>query len=401
MPQSRKPAKPKSTRKPKAHPPRKITLKKPATIQAARYGVPEVVITRIANGIHRGRPERIPEVAHLADQTRDHVSSADEGSDGSDAEEEEGYREQADEEVVGIKKEKTQGPQCTSALTFTYSLTQPGVLTRIPSFTAPKPKSPVKHRRATDSDDSDSDSDVCIVVEVKRLKKVEKEASSEKKMTKARNTHCVNTDPDAEALQRRNSHHPTVVPPKVFYAGTLPANNLETRPSLEFARHYTGSHAAHGPERTIAPPKVGSDIGEQENDHQHDHGHGEPSHLDGSASAQIVGIAILEFGVLLHSVLIGLTLAVDEGFNVLFVVIVFHQTFEGLDLGSRLAFIKLLACYNYVPVLAAIIYGLSTPVDIAVGLALRSSYNPGSATASIVSGVLDSLSAGILLIYTD
>ncbi|KAJ7842359.1 ZIP zinc transporter-domain-containing protein [Mycena olivaceomarginata] len=365
MPQSRKPTKPKLTRKPKAHPPRKITLKKkPATIQAARYGVPEVVITRIANGIHRCRPERIPEVAHLADQTRDHVSSADEGGDGSDAEEEEGYGEQADEEVVSIKKEKTQGPQCTSALTFTYSLTQPGVLTRIPSFTPPKPKSPVKHRRATDSDDSDSNSDVCIVVEVKKLKKVEKEASSEKKMTKARNTHCVNTDPDAGALQRRNSHHPTVVPPKVFYAG------------------------------------VGSDIGEQEHDHQHDHGHGEPSHLDGSASAQIVGIAILEFGDLLHSVLIGLTLAVDEGFNVLFVVIVFHQTFEGLDLGSRLAFIKLLACYNYVPVLAAIIYGLSTPVNIAVGLVLRSLYNPGSATASTASGVLDSLSAGIL-IYTD
>ncbi|KAF7334697.1 ZIP-like iron-zinc transporter [Mycena venus] len=163
--------------------------------------------------------------------------------------------------------------------------------------------------------------------------------------------------------------------------------------------HYTGSHAAHGPEGTHAPPKVNSDVEEQEHDHQHDHEHGEHSHLDGSASAQIFGIAILEFGVLLHSVLIGLTLAVDEGFKVLFVVIVFHQTFEGLGLGSRLAFIKLPARYNYVPVLAAIIYGLSTPVGIAAGLALRSSYNPGSATASIVSGVLDSLSAGIL-IYT-
>ncbi|KAJ7318295.1 hypothetical protein DFH08DRAFT_1086580 [Mycena albidolilacea] len=60
-----------------------------------------------------------------------------------------------------------------------------------------------------------------------------------------------------------------------------------------------------------------------------------------------------------------LTLAVDEGFKVHFVVIVFHQTFEGLGLGSRLAFIKLPTSYNYVPVLAAIIYGLSTPVGIA------------------------------------
>lgn len=36
---------------------------------------------------------------------------------------------------------------------------------------------------------------------------------------------------------------------------------------------------------------------------------------------------------------------------------------------------------------------------ISIGLGLRSSYNPESATASIVSGVLDSFSAGVL-IYT-
>ncbi|KAJ7314413.1 ZIP-like iron-zinc transporter [Mycena albidolilacea] len=160
--------------------------------------------------------------------------------------------------------------------------------------------------------------------------------------------------------------------------------------------HYTGSHAAHGPEGAQTPPTENGDVEEQKHEHHHHH---ELTHLDDSASAQIVGIAILEFGVLLHSVLIGLTLAVDEGFKILFVVVVFHQTFEGLGLGSRLAFIRLPPRYNYVPVLAAVVYGLSTPVGIAIGLGLRSSYNPGSATASIVSGVLDSLSAGIL-IYT-
>lgn len=38
-------------------------------------------------------------------------------------------------------------------------------------------------------------------------------------------------------------------------------------------------------------------------------------------------------------------------------------------------------------------------IGIAAGLGVRSSYNPGSTTASIVSGVLDAFSAGIL-IYT-
>ena len=44
------------------------------------------------------------------------------------------------------------------------------------------------------------------------------------------------------------------------------------------------------------------------------------------ASAQLVGIAILEFGVVLHSFLIGLTLAVTENFKILFIVLVFHRT---------------------------------------------------------------------------
>lgn len=44
--------------------------------------------------------------------------------------------------------------------------------------------------------------------------------------------------------------------------------------------------------------------------------------------AQLVGIAILEFGVVLHSTIIGLTLAVDDAFKTLFVVIIFHRTYH-------------------------------------------------------------------------
>lgn len=49
--------------------------------------------------------------------------------------------------------------------------------------------------------------------------------------------------------------------------------------------------------------------------------------------------------------------------------------------------------------LAAILYGLTTPIGIAAGLGVRTTYNPNSNTANIVSGVLDSFSSGILL-YT-
>ena len=50
--------------------------------------------------------------------------------------------------------------------------------------------------------------------------------------------------------------------------------------------------------------------------------------MDSDALAQIVGIAILEFGVMFHSIIIGITLAVNADFKTLFVVIVFHRRFS-------------------------------------------------------------------------
>lgn len=73
--------------------------------------------------------------------------------------------------------------------------------------------------------------------------------------------------------------------------------------------------------------------------------------------------------------------------------------FEGLGVGSRLAYMKLPTQYNWVPIVGGLLYGITTPIGIAVGLGIRSTYNPGTAKASIVSGVMDSLSSGIL-IYT-
>lgn len=75
------------------------------------------------------------------------------------------------------------------------------------------------------------------------------------------------------------------------------------------------------------------------------------------------------------------------------------ETFEALGVGSRLAYMSLPPAYSYIPYIGALLYGLTTPIGIAAGLGVRSSYNPGTATASIVSGVMDAFSSGIL-IYT-
>ncbi|KAF8823554.1 hypothetical protein HHX47_DHR10000072 [Lentinula edodes] len=120
--------------------------------------------------------------------------------------------------------------------------------------------------------------------------------------------------------------------------------------------HDTGSHAAHGPEGSIS--NISKDVeavpsemtSAKSEEHQH------PQMVLDSAISQVIGVAILEFGVVLHR-------------------------------------------YNFVPITGAVVYGFTTPIGIAIGLGLRTTYNPNSPTASIVSGVLDSLSSGIL-IYT-
>lgn len=117
-------------------------------------------------------------------------------------------------------------------------------------------------------------------------------------------------------------------------------------------------------------------------------------------AAQMTAIFILEFGVVFHSIFIGLTLAVAGAeFNTLFVVLVFHQTFEGLGLGSRLAVTPWPKSKRWTPYVMALAYGLSTPIALAVGLGVRGTYLPGSQTSLIVNGIFDSISAGIL-IYT-
>ena len=114
---------------------------------------------------------------------------------------------------------------------------------------------------------------------------------------------------------------------------------------------------------------------------------------------QIAAFLILEFGVIFHSVIIGLNLGVaGSEFATLYVVLVFHQSFEGLGIGARMSVIPFKPG-SWLPWALCAAYGLTTPIAIAIGLGLRTTYNSGSFTANVVSGVLDSMSAGIL-IYT-
>ncbi|OJJ46004.1 hypothetical protein ASPZODRAFT_132977 [Penicilliopsis zonata CBS 506.65] len=121
--------------------------------------------------------------------------------------------------------------------------------------------------------------------------------------------------------------------------------------------------------------------------------------LQRSFQQQFAAFLILEFGVIFHSVIIGLNLGVaGSEFATLYPVLVFHQSFEGLGIGARMSAIPFKRT-SILPWLLCTLYGLTTPISIAIGLGVRTTYNPNSFTANVVSGVLDSISAGIL-VYT-
>jgi solute carrier family 39 (zinc transporter), member 1/2/3 len=114
----------------------------------------------------------------------------------------------------------------------------------------------------------------------------------------------------------------------------------------------------------------------------------------------MTAVFILEFGVIFHSIFIGLTLAVaGDEFTILYIVLVFHQTFEGLGLGARLATIRWPKSKWWVPWALGSLYGVTTPISVAIGLAVRTSFAPGSNSTLLINGIFDSISAGILL-YT-
>ncbi|KAL3456648.1 Zinc/iron permease [Aspergillus heterothallicus] len=116
-----------------------------------------------------------------------------------------------------------------------------------------------------------------------------------------------------------------------------------------------------------------------------------------SFDQQIAAFLILEFGIIFHSVIIGLNLGVTGSeFATLYPVLVFHQSFEGLGIGARLSAIPF-AQHKVLPYMLCLAYGLTTPISIAIGLGLRTTYNPKSKESLIIQGVFNAVSAGVLI----
>lgn len=195
------------------------------------------------------------------------------------------------------------------------------------------------------------------------------------------------------------------IKPEPYHDGKSPETINESDPALEMRPGRVSTSTANCPTTPYArgDDHLGharSHVDNEVTADWHDHTKKEDGILAESYAAQMTALFILEFGVIFHSVFIGLTLAVSgDEFNTLYVVLVFHQSFEGLGLGTRLAAVPWPRSKRWTPYLLGAGYAISTPIAIAIGLGVRESFKPGSQTTLIANGVFDSISAGIL-IYT-
>ncbi|WEW60859.1 hypothetical protein PRK78_006347 [Emydomyces testavorans] len=104
-----------------------------------------------------------------------------------------------------------------------------------------------------------------------------------------------------------------------------------------------------------------------------------------------LNITILEGGILFHSVFVGMTVSIEtEGFIVLLIAILFHQMFEGLGLGSRIAAVPY-PKGSIRPWLLVVAFGTTAPIGQAIGLIARNSYDAKSAFGLIMVGTFNAM----------
>jgi zinc transporter 1/2/3 len=112
----------------------------------------------------------------------------------------------------------------------------------------------------------------------------------------------------------------------------------------------------------------------------------------------LVAAALMEFGVSIHSIFVGLAVGIvpNTEVRVLLTALVFHQFFEGMALGSRLAE----ATYRRVTeVVFAVVFAVSAPFGMMIGIVMMSTsgFNENGTTFLILQGVMDGICAGILM----
>ncbi|KAF9151879.1 hypothetical protein BG015_006098 [Linnemannia schmuckeri] len=168
--------------------------------------------------------------------------------------------------------------------------------------------------------------------------------------------------------------------------------------SAEFQDQKSGAapyaHPLDAPESNTSQPAHHSS-----EDNGCSHAHGLAILQCGPGVSTKVSTYMLELGIALHSIFIGIALGVLAGseFLAMTIAICFHQFFEGIALGSRIA--DLTFRKKWLPVFLVAIFALVTPFGVAIGMGMRSGYRANSIENLIITGICNSIACGVLL-YT-
>jgi len=110
-----------------------------------------------------------------------------------------------------------------------------------------------------------------------------------------------------------------------------------------------------------------------------------------------VAVYILEAGIAVHSVIIGVDLGLTvEEFDSLFIALIFHQFFEGIGLGYKLSELK--SKLRIRSIINCLLYSFTTPLGVAIGIATHiNSTSSNYSTTVAVKGIMDAMAAGILI----
>lgn len=134
--------------------------------------------------------------------------------------------------------------------------------------------------------------------------------------------------------------------------------------------------------------------------HGHHHHHGAATKVEAVSSQLLryrVVAMVLELGIVVHSVVIGLGLGASSNvcsIKGLVAALCFHQMFEGMGLGGCI----LQAEYKWLKkVVMVFFFAVTTPFGIALGIALSSTYRENSPKSLITVGLLNASSAGLLI----
>ncbi|AQK86625.1 zinc transporter 5 [Zea mays] len=145
------------------------------------------------------------------------------------------------------------------------------------------------------------------------------------------------------------------------------------------------------------PPQLGGDDPEEASGGgRHGHAHGVDDDDDDLVRHRVVS-QVLELGVVVHSLIIGMSLGASDfpsTVRPLVPALTFHQLFEGIGLGGCIVQAK----FRLRSMVAmAVFFSLTTPIGVAIGIGISSAYDETSQTALVVQGLFEAAAAGILV----